>query len=531
MPGKAAFSLYFLVLMLAGAAAAIGGDVPLKAALLGETIDLDTGQTTNMGGVSLAFNSVDNEYRVVWFDSRIAGQNDVYAQRVSPEGLLLGGNVEIISGPSSQTDTSVAYTPVTNQYFITWRNQSGGPGSPGFNHAFGGLVSATGGLLGPEIDVSNGGLEATLAYNSTDNQFFLEARNFAGGGVAGIRGQRISGAGTLIGSGISISTSGAPSGQVAYSRNSNQYLATWRDQSQEKLKGRVVNADGSLAGPAFVISDLFPESGLAASLDFDPENDRYLVVFSEFCCGGVYGQFVSSAGSLIGSNFTIVPSSTDRLSPFVAYDGVNRTFLLVWKNSNTKAIKAQLLLPDGTSSGEAVSVVHPGSPGTTVRIAANTTEGGFLLAWADHDYNGNQHDILAQRIGVVPDVLWADVETLSAATGGTVNFTLDATPLNGFRNYLMLGSISGIEPGTPLPGGQANLPLNWDVFTEFVISLLNSPFFTGFLGTLDASGLGTAQMNLPPLPHAAVGIEMSFAYALNGPWDFASFTVQVEVVP
>ena len=72
-------------LALAVSSAAYAGDRGLIPELVGDIIDLDTGETSNMGGVSTAYNSTDNEYRVVWFDSRITGQNDVYAQRVAAE--------------------------------------------------------------------------------------------------------------------------------------------------------------------------------------------------------------------------------------------------------------------------------------------------------------------------------------------------------------------------------------------------------------------------------------------------------------
>jgi hypothetical protein len=74
------------------------------------------------------------------------------------------------------------------------------------------------------------------------------------------------------------------------------------------------------------------------------------------------------------------------------------------------------------------------------------------------------------------------------------------------------------------------LPVNWDVFTDFVLALLNTYVFSNFLGTLDATGMATAQLNAPPIPGFA-GITMHYAYALNNPWDFVSNPVAVEIVP
>jgi hypothetical protein len=400
-------------LVLAVSGAAYAGDRSLIPELVGDIIDLDTGETSNMGGVSTAYNSTDNEYRVVWFDSRITGQNDVYAQRVAADGGLLGTNVTIIAGSNSQTDTACAHNPTTNEYLITWRNQSDGPGSPGFNHAFGGIASATGGLIGSETDLSNAGLEATLAYNSVDNEYLLEARNFAGGGSAGVYGRRVAADGSPVGGDIIITTSGAPApaGQVAYNVNWNQYLATWRDQSAESLKGCIINADGTFATSPFVISSMFPESGLAGSVAFDPTNDRYLVIFSEFCASGVYGQFVSSSGTLDGPVFTIVEATTARLAPFVAYDGVNAVFLVAWVNNDSGGLTVQLLYDDGSLAGDPLPIANPGAAAGPPRIAANSTQGGFIVAWADHIWDPpGRHNILAQIIGVTSETPCPDLD-------------------------------------------------------------------------------------------------------------------------
>lgn len=126
--------------------------------------------------------------------------------------------------------------------------------------------------------------------------------------------------------------------------------------------------------------------------------------------------------------------------------------------------------------------------------------------------------------------LTVDTDELPEA-GGTVNFFLEAGDDNAYRGYLLLGGVSATVPGTPLPGGKAILPLNWDAFTNIVIALMNTAIFSNFMGTLDATGQGTAQMNAPALPAGSAGLKMYFAYCLTSPCDFSSNPVAVEVVP
>ena len=121
-----------------------------------------------------------------------------------------------------------------------------------------------------------------------------------------------------------------------------------------------------------------------------------------------------------------------------------------------------------------------------------------------------------------------DSDTISAATGGRINFCLEAGKVNKERMYLMLGSVTGTSPGTILPGGSAILPLNWDAFTDIALFMINTPVFFGFLGYLDASGTATAQLCMPPVPGFA-GATMYYAYALNKPWDFVSNPIAVDI--
>lgn len=142
---------------------------------------------------------------------------------------------------------------------------------------------------------------------------------------------------------------------------------------------------------------------------------------------------------------------------------------------------------------------------------------------------GPPPELMIKTVPALP--LTADTDQISASTGGRVTFTLDAGAGNGNRNYILLGSASGTTPGISLPGGMATLPLNWDVFTNVVISLINTSIFSKFMATLDPAGGATAIFDtLGPIPGAS-GITLHFAYALNKPWDFASNPVGISIVP
>jgi hypothetical protein len=163
-------------------------------------------------------------------------------------------------------------------------------------------------------------------------------------------------------------------------------------------------------------------------------------------------------------------------------------------------------------------------------MSDEVTEGFPLSVGPDLTYNGQNPFDADGFVAKLTLPLVSDAQVLSESAGGKVNFFLNAGADNGGRDYLLLGGVSGTEPGYPLPGGQVTLPLNFDVLTYTILGLLNTALFDNFLGTLDSFGAAEAQLDSPPLPTGYVGVKIHFAYCLNDPYDFVSNPLDVEIV-
>lgn len=124
--------------------------------------------------------------------------------------------------------------------------------------------------------------------------------------------------------------------------------------------------------------------------------------------------------------------------------------------------------------------------------------------------------------------LTVDPASLGVWTGGTANFALDGGPATANKKYILLGSITGTEPGTPLPGG-AILPLNWDVVTDilFLLTLNGHPITLNFRGTLDANGRAEASLNLPGGFTMASNVTSYYAWCTYHPFEFVSNPVEL----
>jgi hypothetical protein len=171
--------------------------------------------------------------------------------------------------------------------------------------------------------------------------------------------------------------------------------------------------------------------------------------------------------------------------------------------------------------GEYLAYLPAQPVGTTVEYTIHAEDASGRKE--NHPYIG---EIGAHQFTVQP--LGSDISAISAANGGVVEFQLDAGVANAGRSYYLLASRSGTAPGMSLPGGLV-LPLNPDAFMGHARRNANTPQFSGFVGTLDASGRATARLDLDALP-SLQGATLDFAFLCSGPFDFVSNPTGVSVL-
>ncbi len=390
-------------------AAAQAGDCTPAAFPLGPVATVNrTDDAVSIYGVDLAYNDADDEFMFVWSGYN-GNDNDVWGQRISVRKGYLGTTLEIANSSSSQTEASVVYNSVDNQYLTTWRHQGGAPGSPGFNNSFGRVINANGTPANGETRLYDAGMEVSLAFSPSRNEYALHGRNFAGdGGGAGIKAIKIGADGEALPPGTTIETAGAPApaGQIIRNSVTGGFLSLWRDQVASNLRGRMLNADLSPVGAAFTVSAIFPGTGLCASAAFDPVAEQFLVAFGKFSGGPVYGQFVSGSGSPVGSEF-LIHDTSNTTGAFVEYNPTSETFLVGWIDFSVGTLEAQLLAADGSRAGGRIVIANDGVR-YQPRIEADPLTGGFLVAWSGtHPSKGTGPMVMTRVVDVRRGADWA----------------------------------------------------------------------------------------------------------------------------
>lgn len=124
--------------------------------------------------------------------------------------------------------------------------------------------------------------------------------------------------------------------------------------------------------------------------------------------------------------------------------------------------------------------------------------------------------------------LYADGFVLDAAAGGAQTFALDAGVAHAGELFIMVGTLSGTAPGTPL--GSLSVPINVDAYTTLLLTTGSIPLAPKF-GLLDANGQASAVLNLAPgLANAYVGQTAHHAFVTFGVgYTFASNAVPITI--
>ena len=131
---------------------------------------------------------------------------------------------------------------------------------------------------------------------------------------------------------------------------------------------------------------------------------------------------------------------------------------------------------------------------------------------------------------------WAVAPLLSGpdsipVAGGSVDFLLDVGTERAGDPYLVVGSITGTEPGTPV--GSVVVPIVVDGYTQMTLLSASTGPFVNTSGLVDGDGLARARIDVPTQP-GLVGTTVFHAAVLfesGGSVDFTTQPVQFDILP
>lgn len=370
----------------------IGSDFQISSTLAENDLRLDAENP------SIAYNTVDNNFLVVWDapasffainSTAVNDQNEIFGQLLTSDGSEIGTDFRISDmGPPGQVDfdaqnPDVAYNPVQNNYLVVWS----GDDARSQNEIYGQFISSNGAEIGtndfrisdmgPDGDVNFAAVNPSISYNMHDNNFLVvwSGDDNTGDLVNGeqeIFGQLLTDAGLETGpNDFRISDMG-PDGDggfdalvpdVVFNALDTSFLVAWRGNDivneaffTQEVYGQIVLPNGQETGPNdFLISSIFIEdlnrSLHKPSLTHDPIRNRFQVFyvgiasseFDEFDIDveeEIFGTEVSNDGLIVFAPFQLSSMGPDRNFDFsaslpgAAYGVSNQTTLVIWQGND-----------------------------------------------------------------------------------------------------------------------------------------------------------------------------------------------------
>lgn len=355
----------------------------------------------------IAYSSQSDRYLVVWEDHHwgFGDDWDIYGRYIGSNGVPLGSHFSISwEGNQHRLVPAVVNNSTSGEFLVVWEYEF----SSTDHDIYAQRVSSDGNLIGSEIlitNLTNFESNPAVAYNSINNEYLIVWEHLIEGHRHGIYGRRIAANGMPLGEIIFIDTSSpwiatfladydALAPAVAYSPLANQYMVVWQDKYPEKIDyditGRWVGNDGSLMEGEIPIST-WEYDQVKPHLAFNSTLGEFLVVWEDHHWGwgddwDIYGQRVKPDGTLVGSNFSVSwDGASHRERPAVAFHPAINEYLVTWEyefSPGNHDIYYRRVASDGTlPEGEAV-ISSLGSWEGRPYLAADNSD-AYFIAWED----------------------------------------------------------------------------------------------------------------------------------------------------
>ena len=360
-----------------------------------------------------AYNSVNNEYLVVYEVAEAGGANyNIKGQRIAANGIKIGSAFNIgVDSVRNERRPAIAYSPHANVYLVVYERYYG----PDYD-IVGKIVSASGapGSMIWILDSTKNEFNPCVAFNSTNNEFFVASEWEYSVSDLDIVGARMSESGSRIGAfSLSEYSVSEKHPDLAYSRVNNQYLLAFEFEdaaNDNDIVGWLLNSDGTHVGSSAFYIGGFTVNELAPSLAYNSTDNQYLATFRYDYSGNgtdfdIVGQRLSSSGAKAGSAFFVNFSARSENNPDIIYNSTNNEYFVAFDLD---------LFGDGTYNivlGRRVSALG-GTIGSFIIIGsytysafnpdmAHNTSANEYLAVMEYDYGdtGTDFDVMGQRLG------------------------------------------------------------------------------------------------------------------------------------
>ncbi|MBI1823104.1 MAG: hypothetical protein HYR80_03185, partial [Nitrospirae bacterium] len=403
-----------------------GLSLTAHASLIGNAIQVDT-LTGNDDNASMAFDGAN--YLVSWQNSSGTSSSiDIYGKVFDSNGNLIVAPFAINASTNDQIFPSVA-NYAAGQFLVVYQSFNGTD-----QDIIGTFVSysATNAVMGTTFTIAGGAGNQQVPSIAYDGTNFYVAYLDGGTSVRAISVTKTGVVGTAVTVATVTSNATPPSvlPQITFSNTTvGRYLIAWEDFGTDP-SGNVYGNTITTAGAIGTVTGVAVTSGLAErnpSVAFDGTN--FLVVYDTGASGvrDIYGQLITTGGTLSGSRFAISTAINDQLLPKVTYSTGAGLYFASWqdyRNSTSIAdIYGARILRTGSVVESAGMVVNSNTTFQKQSPVSGNDGTNFFALWTDFRNPPSGSDIWSQKSEGPPPVLSSVTPSVNLTVGVPMTLT------------------------------------------------------------------------------------------------------------
>lgn len=292
---------------------------------------------------AVAYDGASDRFLVVY-----ESNNVILGQLVNADGTLDGTSFIIASAAGTRSDAKVAFDSTSNRYLVTWTDARTSP-----LQIYGQRVSATGGLVGGNFAiVTVAGVaqsRSQVAYSATANKFLVV--NTSQSSPMRVVGRVVNPDGTF---GSGVVTIGSGTGNqvdpaVAADPVSGDFLVVWDSAVtgfRDSILAQRVSSAGALVGGSMTVS-AFNSTKEVPHLAYEPDRGTFLISWGDNRGSDtdLYAAHMALSGTLWGSEFPVASGPNGQSKGEVAIDAANRRGLVLYEETagTNKKVFGQLI--------------------------------------------------------------------------------------------------------------------------------------------------------------------------------------------
>lgn len=363
---------------------------------------------------SVAYNTTRQEYLVVWFNDR-AGNDDIRAQRLDKYGAKIGSAFYISAGAGNDRRyPDVAYNSLHDQYLVVWENDN----PSGYYSIRARRVSGSGSVLDSTDIVITGEsnlytpVKPAVAYGSTADRYMVVwAETWHPSPITyTIYVLEIDENGTLGSTPTQVAQSSnfLREPDIAYNRHANRHLVVWSEYNSGTtnyhIMGQQIHGGGGTYSGVITIGSHPKDCSnpAIASIPTSSSDIKFFVVYEfQYAVSDydIYGKFIEEDGTVDTTLYLLAITYDDARSPAIAGNEQSQEYLVVWRENLgviDKRINGIQASSQGGFLGEPVNISGPAIENPAI-AAGNLAD--FLVVWQDQPIALTHTNIYGQMFG------------------------------------------------------------------------------------------------------------------------------------